>query len=67
MRIRIRKLEGSSKWVAEVGKGCCSWTYIDPLTLDARMPVMPYEDWYLHDSRESALATMDKFKRKQGN
>jgi hypothetical protein len=61
MKTRVRKLEGSSKWVAEVGKGCCDWQYIDPITLEVRMPVMPYEDWYLHDSEEKARFTLSLF------
>lgn len=61
MKTRVRKLEGSSKWVAEVGRGCCDWQYIDPITLDVRMPVMSYENWYEHDAEVFAKETERKF------
>jgi hypothetical protein len=63
MNTRPRQLD-SGKWVAEVKIGCCDWWYIDPMTLEARMPVMSYEDWFEHPRYVDALDTLLKYEEK---
>ncbi len=66
MKTRIRKIDGSSKWVVEVKSGCCTWTYIDPQTLEPNMPIMPYEDWFEHDTMTAAHNTLTRYEIKNG-
>jgi hypothetical protein len=65
MNTRVRQLEGSTKWVAESKVDCCNWVYIDPFTLEAHMPVLPYEDWFEHQRQVDAIDTAMRFEERK--
>ncbi len=61
--VRIRPVS-PGKYVVEAKTGCCDWSFVDPQTLDKRLPVMSYEDWMVIDGEQNALEVERKYNAK---